>query len=179
MRRPRFALVLLAVVSLAALAASCGGDPTNPALTPKPATAGSSPGVAGTTPTVNPTFGPPPEIKDNIEKLSPPYGAKVSQVSTRSPDPNIPLGVCVQVNFNGLANGNGQWFRVAFDGVEVTTKLIWSVDSFEKPTKGRVCYAPTEGFPVGRHFTAVSVQDPKNPAAPPKQVASWGFEVTP
>jgi hypothetical protein len=83
----------------------------------------------------------------------------------------------VKANFKGLAAGNLQWFRMAFDGVEVTSKLLWAVDSFEKPTGGTVCYSLEQGFPVGRHFVAISVQDPAG--GPVKQVASWGFEVTP
>ena len=82
------------------------------------------------------------------------------------------------MNFDGLPE-NGLWFRVAFDGKEVTTKLSWAVDSKENPTNGRLCYAPAEGFPVGKHSAALSVQDPNNPAAPTRQIVGWAFEVTP
>lgn len=171
-----FVLVLSGVVGFASLAAACGNDSgstVNPALTPRPVT------TAGTTPAVNPTFGPTPELKGNIEKVFPAYAAKVTQASTRSPDATNPGGACVQVNFSGLGSGNAQWFRMAFDKAEVTQKLTWSVDSFDNPTKGHVCYAPVEGFTVGSHVVAISVRDPKDNSAPVKQVTSWGFEVTP
>ena len=176
MRSPRFILVLFAFGAIASLGAACGSSP-NPALTAKPATTAGT-AIAGTTPAVNPTFGPTPELRDNIEKVFPAYAAKVTQASTRSPDANNLGGTCVQVNFKGLA-GNAQWFRMAFDGAEVTQKLTWSVDSFDNPTKGHVCYAPAEGFTIGRHFVAISVRDPRDNNAPVKQVTGWGFEVTP
>ena len=59
---------------------------------------------------------------------------------------------------------------------EVTTKMTWvaaSADALE----GRGCYAPAEGFAPGRHYAAVSVQDPNNPAANPRQVVGWEFDV--
>ena len=178
MRRWQLGLGILALIASGMLAASCGNDSGSTASVPATKKPGGVGTTLGTTPAVNPTFGPTPEIKDNIEKIFPTYGQKLTQAATRTADPGVPRGVCVQVNFKGL-DGNAQWFRMALDGAEVTQKLSWAVDSFDNPTAGRVCYSPAEGFTIGRHFVAVEVRDPRNGAAQSKQIASWGFEVTP
>ena len=163
---PAFALILFAT-------AACGDGPAKTA-------GGGAVGapVSATAPAIPADFGPAPKLGGNVKTISPAHAAQVKQASTRSPVAATPKGLCADVNFDGLPE-NGLWFRVAFDGKEVTTKLSWAVDSKENPTNGRLCYAPAEGFPVGKHSAALSVQDPNNPAAPTRQIVGWAFEVTP
>ncbi len=136
-------------------------------------------GTAAATATIDQSaLGPAPVLGGNITAISPAHGAKVTQAQTRSPNPQNPQGLCAQVNFEGLPE-NAQWFRVAFDGVEVTEKLVWIVKSTTDPKDGRVCYSPAEGFSVGRHSVAIAVQDPRNASVPTRQVVAWKFDVTP
>ncbi len=172
-----------AVGALALLAAACGPAP---AKSPTPTAAGASPGATPTTSgtpaggTATPEMGPPPALGGNILKVSPAHGAQVRQLQTRTLDPSRPSGLCIDVSFEGTPE-YGQWFRVALDGKEVTAEKdsVWIVPSNEAPTKGTLCYAPAAGFAVGRHEAAVSVQDPKNPAAKPRQTVGWRFDVIP
>jgi hypothetical protein len=127
-------------------------------------------------PSATPELGPAPLIAGNITAISPKYAAKVKQVDTRSPNPQQPRGVCADVNFTDLPE-NFQWFRMAFDNAEVTQKLVLIASSAQAPEDGRICYAPTEGFTVGRHTVAVSVQSPRDTSAPTRQIVSWAFDV--
>ncbi|WP_322797063.1 hypothetical protein [Tepidiforma sp.] len=145
--------------------AACGDGPDVPPATPTAA------------PTVNTDeFGPAPKLGGNILKVWPEHGSTVTQAQTRSPNPANPSGVCAEVSFEGTPQ-YGQWFRMAVDGVEVTSELTWVIPTREAPKNGRVCYAPPEGLAPGRHEAALAVQDPGNLNAPSKQVVGWAFEV--
>jgi len=135
------------------------------------------------TPTIDPTvsiqtFGPAPNLGDNIVKVTPAHATQVTQLSTRTNDPTLPKGFCVDVTFEGLP-GSGQWFRMAFDGQEITTEATWTniKPSLDAAETGTVCYAPPEGFKVGKHQAAVSVMDPNTFET--RKVVGWGFEVIP
>lgn len=145
--------------------------PQNTTLTPGPTTVPSS-----GSPSPTPEIGPAPLLAGNITAISPKHAAKVKQIDTRSPNPQQPRGVCADVNFTDLPE-NFQWFRMAFDGAEVTQKLVLIASSAQAPEDGRICYAPTEGFTVGRHSVAVSVQSPRDTTAPTRQIVSWVFDV--
>ncbi len=176
-------LVSLAVSIAAALVlASCGdGADTGPTAAPTAATTASS--SSGTTPGATAAAWPgvAPRVGGNIPKISPTHGQKISQFDTRSPDPGKPRGLCIEADFKDLPEGEGTlWFRVAFDGKEVTGSkgAVWIVASRDATTPGgRLCYAPAEGFTVGRHDVAVSVQNPNNANEPPRQIVAWKFEV--
>ncbi|MCC6387585.1 MAG: hypothetical protein IT302_09395 [Dehalococcoidia bacterium] len=166
------------VVVLTALFAACGDGPDKP---PQDLPATRTPTSAGTPrPTLaQPTIGlagPTPRLGGNVTKLSPAHGATVSQASTRTIDPSRPGGLCFEASFEGLPE-NSLWFRLRLDEQELTTKMTWVVDSFENPTAGRGCYAPTEGLPVGLHNAAVAVQNPNSATEPTKQLVVWAFEV--
>ena len=176
MRRAFLAAIAL-FTGFSLLLAACGDGPgkgaSPPAGVAQPTVAG-TPGAAAT-PKVGGPFGKAPVLGGNITKVSPAHGSTFAQTATRSPDPKRPNGACVEVSFGDLPE-NIRWFRMAFDGAEVTTKMTWvaaSADALE----GRGCYAPAEGFAPGRHYAAVSVQDPNNPAANPRQVVGWEFDV--
>lgn len=125
-------------------------------------------------------FGPEPKLGGNILELAPGWGQLVRQEQTRSPNAGNPKGVCIKVSFDGTPE-YGQWFRLAIDGAEVTAEkyAVWIIGSREQPRDGIFCYAPPEGFPVGVHAAAISVQNPRNPQEPTKQIVAWKFEVTP
>ena len=169
--RTLFAVSLIAALSLAAVA--CGDGPATPAGT---GTVGAN--ALATAPGIPADFGPAPTLGGNVKTISPAHAALVTQASTRSPNAGIPKGLCAEVTFDGLPE-NAQWFRIALDGKEVTTKLTWIVATQVDPKDGKVCYAPAEGFTLGKHSAALSIQDPRNPASPSKQVVGWAFEVTP
>ena len=40
------------------------------------------------------------------------------------------------------------------------------------------CSAPQDGLSVGHHQVAVSLQDPSNPNAGPRELVQWEFDVT-
>lgn len=161
-------LLLPGAAALAAFLLIACGDSDDPEQSP-------TPGGSATLPVGE--FGPEPELGGNILKITPAHATKVTQAATRSPNPQRPEGTCAQVSFDGLPD-TGRWFRMAFDGAEVTTELTWIVSSNENPTGGIMCYAPEEGFKVGKHQVAVSVQDPNNIQARTKQIVGWSFEVT-
>ncbi len=167
----RTLLALPFVALLVVAAAACGDGPAKPAGPGTP-----DPGATATRPPIPADYGPAPKLGGNVTSISPAHAAQVKQASTRSPVADRPKGLCADVTFDGLPE-NGLWFRIAFDGKEVTTKLSWTVDNQAAPTKGRTCYAPAEGFTVGKHTAALSVQDPNNQAAASKQVVGWAFEV--
>lgn len=169
--RVLFATSLMVALSLAAV--GCGDGARTPAAGGTVA-ANASP----TRPGIPADFGPAPTLGGNVRTISPAHAALVSQASTRTPNAGVPKGLCAEVTFDGLPE-NAQWFRLALDGKEVTTKLTWIVASKVDPKDGKVCYAPAEGFTIGKHSAALSVQDPRNPASPSKQVVGWAFEVTP
>ncbi|MBI2764507.1 MAG: hypothetical protein HYX53_01205 [Chloroflexi bacterium] len=147
-----------------------GGTPTTAVKAKTPVT-----GVATPTPDLK---GPAPRLGGNVTKVSPAHGSQVKQSSTRTSNVNVPGGVCFEANFDGLQE-NIQWFRLRVDDQEVTTKMTWAVDSADNPSKGRGCYPPTDGIPVGLHTAAVSVQNPSNLNEPTKQLVVWTFEVVP
>lgn len=186
MRLPRLALAAVPALLLVSAACSDNGSATSDSAkriasqTPQSAQTAAPPTPATTpTPTVDPNgLGPAPVLGGNVLSISPQHGAKVSQANTRTTNPQRPGGLCIQVSYDGLPENN-QWFRVAFDGKEVTQQLVLIVASTNSPTGGTMCYSPPEGFTVGRHSAAVAVQDPKNPTAPTRQVVSWKFDVTP
>lgn len=171
-------LRLLAVAALpcALLAfAACGDgpDPVTPTAAPSSA---ATPGASASIPA---DFGPAPKLGGNIDAITPEHGQKVTQRDTRSVDPARPRGLCAVVNFDNLSGQDTlRWFRMAFDGVEVTPELTWLVaPETGDRSGGRVCFAPTEGFKVGKHSAAVSVADPNNVSAAAKQTIGWAFEV--
>lgn len=179
--RLRTLFVLPGAVALIALGA-CGDGPDKAGGTPAP---GRTAAAVNSTPDGSPTrkpipddFGPAPRLGGNVLKISPAHAEKVKQSSTRSPNPQRPNGLCAEVTFEGLPE-NAQWFRIAFDDREVTSKLTWIVASQTDPKDGKVCYAPEAGFTVGKHSAAISVQDPRNPTAATKQIVGWAFEVIP
>jgi hypothetical protein len=165
---------IVAVICACALVAAACGDGADPAPTATPA--GTATRAAATNQPGD--FGPAPRLGDNITKISPPHASRVTQKSTQSPNADRPGGVCAEVNFEGLPE-NTQWFRMAIGQDEVTTQLVWVVPDASEPKEGKMCYAPEAGLPVGRHTAAISVQDPRDPSQPTKQVVAWEFEVTP
>lgn len=166
-------LSLVAVLCAALSFAACGDGPDDDA---DPTTDPASSATAGGD---EAEFGPPPTLGGNITALSPAYGERVKQAATRSPNPARPNGLCAEVNFDNLSGQDTlRWFRIAYDTAEVTGDLTWVVAPDENQRSGgTVCYAPEEGLSVGKHQAAISVEDPNNPAAPRKQIISWGFEV--
>lgn len=134
---------------------------------------------AAPTPTVDPTgFGPPPSLGGNVLAVRPEHAERIPQAETRTPDPTNPRGVCAEVSFVD-APETGRWFHMAVDGELVTPDLTWIVSSQESPEGGIMCYAPEEGLSVGRHDAAISVVDPTDPNARPRQIVAWAFEVVP
>src|SRR5207245_754273 len=93
---------------------------------------------------------------------------------------NQPGGICFDVNFDGLdRKGNLQWFRLAVDGAEVTTKLTWfGASDFSRAT-GCWYPPPPDGLQPGLHQVAVTVQTPSTPNEPTRQLVGWKFEVGP
>ena len=134
------------------------------------------------TPTATPlavssTNEPAPVLGGNITAISPQHGAKVKQAATLSPNPNQPHGVCAAVNFKDLPE-NFQWFRMVFDGEEVTQKLSL-IAANAQAQDGEICYAPEKGFSVGHHIAGVAVQSPRDPNAATRQIVQWSFDVVP
>lgn len=191
----RWLFVALVVPLLLVACGDGAGDSSPPAAantaappTPRPTTAGSSP--VATAARGPDDFGPAPRLGDNVTKVSPEHGTKVTQASTRSPDPVRPGGVCAEVNFEGIEDpppGSGLpegasakriWFRMAIGRTEVTPELVWIVPS-EDADVGRVCFSPEEGLPIGRTTAALVVQDPFDQSKPTKQTVAWEFEVVP
>ena len=166
-----FALAALPCALLAF--AACGDGPDDAETTPS-ADATRTPGG------IPEDFGPAPKLGGNIDGITPEHGQKVTQFDTRSPDPGRPRGLCAQVNFKDLGGQDTlRWFRMAYDGVEVTPELTWIVaPETGDRSGGRVCYAPDKGFTVGKHTAAISVADPNNVNVPAKQTIGWAFEVT-
>ena len=160
---------LAVVPAVLLLAAACGDG----SIKTIDEAATSTPGPGGT---AEARFGKAPTLGGNILEVSPKHAEMIRQGATRSPNPNQPQGVCARTSFQGL-NGNAQWFRMAIDGVEVTTELVWIIASEDNPTGGIVCFAPAEGITVGDHSAAISVQDPNNPSAPRRQLVAWKFAV--
>ena len=169
--RTRLAFSAAILAGLAAFAMACGDGPDKP-VTPTPSTA------APTGSQTAAPWGPAPKLGDNITAISPGHAERVTQQSTRTANPLKPNGVCFSASFEGTPE-YGQWFRMALDDKEVTTKLVWIVPPENAPTAGRACYAPVEGIPAGRHTAAVSVQNPRNPTEPTRQIVAWAFEVAP
>jgi len=159
----RFRFLVTALAALGLILAACG-DGSDPAPT---ATATQGAG----------DFGPAPDLSGHVTGISPEHAQRIAQAQTRTVDPGNPRGVCAEVNFEGLS-GAGLWFHMAVDAEIVTDKLIWIIDSQENPTRGRVCYDPEGGLEVGSHTAAVSVRDPNNLNAPPREIVAWAFEVT-
>ncbi len=153
------------LVLLGLLASACGDGPD----------AGPTP-----TPTVDPSaWGPEPVLGGNITVVSPAHATSVPRAQTAMVGEFSPRGVCAEVNFEGLPQ-SGQWFRMAVDGQEVTASsdVYWFL-SGQDATEGTICYAPQAGLEPGRHTAAISVQNPTNPAADPRQIVGWEFEVSP
>lgn len=175
MRSARF-LLIPAVFAAAVIVAACGDGP-DPVSTVT---------VAPTATQVaqRPTAIPSPTLPDGFfEAISPAHGAKVTQASTRSPNPSRPGGICFQVNFDGLEK-NTLWFRMVLDEKEVTVEkgFTWILpvgSETTPPEGGTACFAPAEGFTVGVHHVVVAVQNPDNPQEPTRQFMEWQFEVTP
>ncbi|MGI8925807.1 MAG: hypothetical protein ACR2HN_04075 [Tepidiformaceae bacterium] len=165
---------LLAALALAlpALLAACGDGPDKD---PPPA--------ATATPTSPPVdtgpFGKAPLLGGNVTKVAPEYAQRIPQAATKPATTQSRAGVCAEVNFEGLTEGNAQWFRMAYDGKEVTVELTWFVTRTDELTDGVVCYAPTAGLAVGLHNAALTVRDPRSSTAPARQVIAWKFEVVP
>ncbi len=191
-----FAVLLCGVLVTTVVTAACGDGAQTPPpgdgadSSPSPLTAAGNrktqtAAAAGPTQEAKPTPtpdsqpypGPAPKLGGNVKGITPANGQAITQLDSQSPNPERPRGVCVEADFTDLPQ-NVLWFRVAVDGAEVTEKLTVLVASRDSPTGGRLCYAPKEGLPVGRHTAAVSVQNPSNPNEPPKQLVSWRFEVT-
>ena len=121
---------------------------------------------------------PAPVLGGNVTAISPVHGATVRQITTTSPDPQNPHGVCAKVDFTDLPE-NFQWFRMVFDGQEVTSQLVLIAKSTEAPKDGSICYAPEKGFSVGHHIAGVAVESPRDPTASPRQIVQWSFDVVP
>lgn len=172
------AVLMMAVGGCSTTSTTTTGAAGDLAKTPEnrtPTAGPTSPPSTGS-PSPTPAIGPAPILAGNITAISPKHGATVKQVDTRSPNAEQPRGVCADVNFTDLPE-NFQWFRMAFDGTEVTQKLVLIASSAQAPEDGRICYAPVEGFAVGRHSVAVSVQSPRDTTAPTRQIVSWVFDV--
>lgn len=153
-----------ALAALVALGA-CGDGPGDGQPTPTP----------GSTSTDG--FGPAPTLGSAITQITPAHAAKVSVSSMKNLPPG--KGICFEADFGGLQE-SGQWFRMAVDANEVTTKLTWIVATNESPKGGTACFTPpADGLSVGMHTAAVSVQNPRNTAEPARQVVAWKFEVVP
>jgi hypothetical protein len=163
------ALALVAVGALSVLLLGGGDDDGGSGADPD-ATATLTPG----------DFGPPPTLGDWVLEVFPIHASIIPQSGTRTPNPNNPSGVCIEASFHDLPQ-NGLWFRMVVDGAEVTDSpgAVWIVTTEVNPEGGTFCYAPTEGFEVGVHEAAVSVQDPNNPQAAIRQLVGWKFEVVP
>jgi hypothetical protein len=179
MESVRAAAAACAAVILSATLAACGGgggerDP-RPTRT-LPAT-GPTQTARALTPTPTPQVGANPTLGNYIPAITPGNGQTVTQLDTQTRDPNRPRGVCFQADFKDLQE-TGLWFRMAFDGKEVTEQLVWIVSNREDPEGGRACYAPPQGFTIGRHQVAVSVRSPNNPNEPPRQLVAWTFDVS-
>lgn len=124
-----------------------------------------------------PPFGPTPALGGHILAVFPEHGASIAQAATRTVDERQPQPPCFSVDFTGLAE-QAQWFRVQVDGVEVTPRLTWVVPSNPRPgASPRGCYGTAEGLSVGRHTVTIVVRDPRNAAAPIRQVVTWSFDV--
>ena len=163
MARWKFLATPLVLLGLFVTACGDGPDPT-----PTP------------TPTRDPAaWGPEPVLGGNVTLVSPEHATSVPRASTAMAGEATPRGVCAEVNFADLPQ-SGQWFRMAVDGEEVTASsdVYWFL-SAQDATEGTICYAPQAGLEPGRHTAAVSVQNPTNPAADPRQIVGWEFEVTP
>lgn len=170
--------LLLIAPALLLLSAACGDGPDKPSATPT-ASGRSTPGASpsGSTPTgATPELGPAPVFGDYILKVTPAHGAQVKAANFRTGDPLA--GVCFDVSFEKTPE-YAQWFRMAFDGKEVTTELTWVLPTKDAPTKGKACYAPNSGLSAGRHEAAVSVQNPKTLSQAPVQTVGWRFDVLP
>jgi hypothetical protein len=118
--------------------------------------------------------------RGNFDAISPPHGARVSQASTRSPDPRRPGGACFQANFKDLQE-TVLWFRMLVDEKEVTVDMSWVLAPSAPgvlPEGGRGCYAPSLGFAVGKHRVTVVIQNPNSASEPTRQILEWEFEVT-
>jgi hypothetical protein len=163
-----------AILAAALAITACGDGPKSTSPTAPTTAAKTGTRVAG--PKAGDPFGPAPKLGANITKVNPAHGMTVTQESTRSPIADRPNGVCFEADFAGLAE-NVLWFRMAFDGEEVTTKMTWVTATRTDAKGGRGCYAPAAGFTAGRHQVAASVQDPNNPAVAPRQVIAWEFDV--
>jgi hypothetical protein len=150
-----------------------GGGDTPAAIPLRTPTVGPSPAGAAA-----PTFTPASETARYIRSVSPAKDAKVTQESTRSPNVQVPQGLCANVSFEDLPE-NAQWYRLAFDDAEVTQKITWVVKSQADPKDGRLCYSPPEGFKPGTHKAVIVVANPLSRTEPPRQVLEWSFEVTP
>lgn len=173
-------MLALGVAAMAGLVLVACGDGNEAARTPEP--------PAGTSATVPSGTGPQqtiraPKLPDgNIEAVFPAHASVVKQASTRSPNQQLPGGLCVDVNFKDTPE-LAQWFRMSLDDVEVTAdrNVVWAPKrgpsgNFET---GRMCYAPVDGLAVGKHKASVSVQNPTNPSEPTRHLVRWEFEVVP
>lgn len=169
----RIAALIIACAPVVLLLAACGDGPDQPATTVAPGGTAAPAGSATIAP-----FGPAPTLGGNVTDISPGHAERVTQPSTRTVDAYKPSGVCFGASFKN-APEQAQWFRMAVDDQEVTTKLIWFVPTQNAPETGRACYAPPQGLPVGRHTAAVSVQNPRSLTEPPRQMVAWAFDVTP
>jgi hypothetical protein len=182
---PRLALVTIsALAALAALVAvACGDRDDEPEATVVVATpTGTRANPTATVPRTQKEidFGPEPKLGGNILEINPAWGVQVKQAATRTPNPGNPQGLCVKVSFDGTPE-YGQWFRLALDDKEVTAEKnsVWIIQTRDQPRDGVFCYAPPEGFAVGKHSAAISVQNPRNPNEPTRQLVAWKFEVIP
>jgi hypothetical protein len=175
------ATAIAALLPLTAACATSGSKTTDSggklAQTPENRTV-SPTKAGGPTPVVPDDFGPAPVLGGNITVISPKHGQKVTQASTRSPNPKVPNGVCAEVNFTDLPE-NFQWFQMAVDDQRVTDKLTLVASTAVDPKDGKICYAPAEGLSVGKHTAAIAVQAPRDASVPTRQLVSWAFEVVP
>ncbi len=177
-----FVLAALALSTLAAFA--CGDGGSAPGTSATATTATSAPRPTTARGSSSPGTNPGPKLpQGNVDAIHPTHGQKVTQASTRTPDPKRPNGVCAQVNFKDLPE-NGQWFRLVLDGKEVTAAkdITWVLptDANTKlPEAGTLCYAPKDGLGIGPHQVALGVQNPRNASEPTRQIVEWEFEVTP
>lgn len=174
------ALLASLVLGLVGFAAACGDGPDAPATPTVAGTpVGAASGTVSTAATSTPVVGPAPTLGRYVISIQPGHGEKVTQGATRTLNPNQPQGVCFTASF-AEAPEQAQWFRMAVDGQEVTTKLTWIVSTGTAADKqGRACYALTAGLSVGRHTAAVSVQNPRSATEPTRQTVAWVFDVTP